>query len=74
MNALLPISSLPFLISPQTSLSWAVTGTSFSQLIHIDSEPSSDGFSDVIITSDDESVDITLDPVCSFTLLYPQAK
>lgn len=57
-----------------TSLSWAVTGTSFSEQIQIDSEPSSDGFSDVIISSNDGSVFITLDPVCSFTLLYPQAK
>ena len=61
-------------MSPQISLSWAVNGTSSSSQVHIDSQPNSDGFSDVIISSDDGTVPITLDPICTFTLLYPQAK
>ncbi|KAI9459849.1 hypothetical protein BJY52DRAFT_1186165 [Lactarius psammicola] len=36
--------------------------------------PRPDGFSDVVISSDDGSMSITLDPVCTFILLYPQAK
>ncbi|KAF8486938.1 hypothetical protein DFH94DRAFT_702089 [Russula ochroleuca] len=42
--------------------------------IHIDSQPRPDGFSDVIITSDDGNLSITLDPICTFSLLYPEAK
>ncbi|KAH9003904.1 hypothetical protein EDB86DRAFT_3073024 [Lactarius hatsudake] len=60
--------------SNATSVAWAVTGTSSSPQIHIDSQPRPDGFSDVVISSDDGSMSMTLDPVCTFTLLYPQAK
>ncbi|KAH9019818.1 hypothetical protein EDB85DRAFT_2153467 [Lactarius pseudohatsudake] len=69
-----PISEPSGSSSNATSVAWAVTGTSSSPQIHIDSQPRPDGFSDVIISSDDGSMSMTLDPVCTFTLLYPQAK
>jgi hypothetical protein len=69
-----PVSEPSSSSSNTTSLSWTVTGISSSPQVHLESQPNPDGFSDVIISSDDGSTSITLDPVCSFTLLYPQAK
>ncbi|KAH9052036.1 hypothetical protein EDB83DRAFT_2621313 [Lactarius deliciosus] len=69
-----PISDPSGPSSNATSVAWAVTGTSSSPQIRIDSQPRPDGFSDVIISSDDGNMSMTLDPVCTFTLLYPQAK
>ena len=56
---------------PQTSALWLLD-TSLG--IHIDSQSRPDGFSDVIVTSNDGSLSITLDPICTFSLLYPGAK
>ncbi|KAI0297017.1 hypothetical protein B0F90DRAFT_1635111, partial [Multifurca ochricompacta] len=57
-----------------TSTSWIVNSNSPALNIHIDSQPRSDGFSDVVITSNDGSMSMSLNPVCTFTLLYPAAK
>ncbi|KAI0289663.1 hypothetical protein BC826DRAFT_1106893 [Russula brevipes] len=58
--------------SNEISAPWMVGSRGPSAGIHIDSRPRSDGFSDVIITSADDNTSITLDPVCTFSLLYPE--
>ncbi|KAI0261929.1 hypothetical protein BC834DRAFT_411787 [Gloeopeniophorella convolvens] len=57
-----------------TSAAWMVSSDSPSIDLHIDSQPRSDGFANVTITSNDGTLSMTLDPVCTFTLLYPDAK
>lgn len=42
--------------------------------IHIESQPAFNGTTDVVITSTDGTMSITLEPKCTYTLLYPQAK
>jgi hypothetical protein len=55
---------------PQTSSTWLVD----SRSIHIDSQTRSDGLSDIIVTSGDGRTSLTLNPVCTYTLLYPAAR
>ena len=54
----------------QTSSLWILD----ARYIHIESQPKSDGSTDVVITSTDGTMSITLEPKCTYTLLYPQAK
>jgi hypothetical protein len=54
----------------QTSSTWLLDYRN----IHIDSQTRSDGLSDVIVTSGDGRMSLTLNPVCSYTLLYPAAR
>jgi len=62
--------------SPNLSVQSNVTSSTWLldfRSIHIDSQTTSDGLSDIIITSDDGTMSLTLDPVCIYTLLYPAA-
>ncbi|KAI9512137.1 hypothetical protein F5148DRAFT_1280053 [Russula earlei] len=61
-------------MSNMTSALWMVNGQSPSLGIQINSEPRPDGLSNVVITSSDGSLSTTLEPVCIFSLLYPEAK
>lgn len=63
----------PPLTSPQTSAPLVLSGSPPFD-IQIDSQLRSDGLSNVIITSGDGSESMILDPVCTFSLLYPQVK
>jgi hypothetical protein len=54
----------------QTSSTWLLDYRN----IHIDSQTRSDGLSDVIVTSGDGKMSLTLNPVCTYTLLYPAAR
>ena len=55
----------------QTSSTWLLD----SRSIHIDSQTRSDGsLSDVVVTSGDGRMSLTLNPVCTYTLLYPAAR
>jgi hypothetical protein len=58
----------------QTSPLWVVSGRDFSRYTQITSQPRPDGLTDVVVTSTDGTMSITLEPACTFTLLYPQAK
>jgi hypothetical protein len=42
--------------------------------IHVDSQTRPDGLSDVILTSGDGTMTLTLDPVCTYSLLYPASE
>jgi hypothetical protein len=53
----------------QTSSTWLLDLDS----IHIDALTRSDGLSDVTVTSNDGRMSLTLNPVCTYTLLYPAA-
>ena len=53
----------------QTSSTWLLDFPS----IHIDAQTRSDGLSDVTVTSDGGRMSLTLNPVCTYTLLYPAA-
>jgi len=53
----------------QTSSLWIIN----DRYIHIESQPTSNGTT-VVITSTDGTMSITLQPKCTYTLLYPQAK
>ena len=64
----------PPLIFLQTSPLWIVSGRDFSRSLQIDSQPRPDGLTNVVVTSTDGTMSITLEPACTFTLLYPQAK
>ncbi|KAH9982015.1 hypothetical protein BJV74DRAFT_989202 [Russula compacta] len=59
--------------SNATSALWVLSGGPPFD-IRVDSQPRSDGLSNVIITLGDGSKSVTLDPVCTFSLLYPQVK
>ncbi len=61
-----PSSPLTF---PQTSSTWLLDSS-----LHIDSRTTPDGLTAVIVTSNDNGMSLTLDPVCTFTLLYPAAR
>jgi len=63
--------------SPNSSGQSNVTSSSWlldSGGIRIDSQTRPDGLSDVIVTSDDGRMSLTLNPVCIYSLLYPAAK
>jgi hypothetical protein len=64
----------PFSPRPQTSALWTLSSSSPSQDIKIGSRPRPDGFSDVVVSSTNRNMSITLDPVCTFSLMYPEAK
>jgi len=57
-------------LSNLTSSTWFLDSSG----VNIDSQTRSDGLSDVIVTSADGKMSVTLDPVCIYTLLYPAAK
>ena len=64
----------PPLIALQTSIQRILNGGGSSRDLRINSQSRPDGLTDVIIGSIDGNVSVTLDPVCTLTLLYPQAK
>ena len=60
---------LPPLTFTQTSATWLLDSRA-----RIGSQIRSDGLSNVIVTSSDGQMSVTLDPVCTYTLLYPAAR
>ncbi|KAH9976622.1 hypothetical protein BGW80DRAFT_1289450 [Lactifluus volemus] len=60
--------------SLQSSALWILGNSSPSQDLRISSQPRPDGSSDVVISSTVNNMSMTIDPVCSYTLLYPHAK
>jgi len=54
------------------SAPWIINNKRSSSDIHIDSQSRSDGLTDVIITSDDGTLSMTLEPTCTFSLMYPE--